>query len=154
MEGTYLLAMLCPGYRGVTLIRAFVRNLRTWSVMLREKARAEVPRGRQYRCAERGADCSVVAMRRGNSRGAKGAGHRVGVDMGQLATGGTRWSRRKAPAFHGWHEPCDRRRSSTDLREARGEIPRAYSATVGYSGLCKSQSQASSLGFPSSLKCM
>src|SRR5579862_5126721 len=26
---------------GVTLIRAFVRNLRTWSVMLREKAQAE-----------------------------------------------------------------------------------------------------------------
>src|SRR5262249_40554979 len=49
--------------------------------------------------------------------------------MGQLATGGTRRSRRQAPAFHGWHEPCDRRRSSTDLGEARGEIPRAYSAT-------------------------
>jgi hypothetical protein len=30
---------------GVTLIRAFVRNLRTWSVMLREKAQAEAPRG-------------------------------------------------------------------------------------------------------------
>src|ERR1700747_1244703 len=26
-----------------------------------------------------------------------------------------RWSRRKAPACQGWHEPCDRRRSSTDL---------------------------------------
>ena len=37
-----------------------------------------------------GADCSVVAMSRGNSRGAKGAGHRVGIDMGQLSTGGTR----------------------------------------------------------------
>jgi len=39
---------------GVTLIRAFVRNLRTWTVMLREKAQAEAPRGRQYRCAEQG----------------------------------------------------------------------------------------------------
>src|ERR1700747_861942 len=39
---------------GVPLIRAFVRNLRTWSVMLREKAQAEAPRGRQYRCAEQG----------------------------------------------------------------------------------------------------
>src|SRR5882724_7649700 len=39
---------------GVTLIRAFVRNLRTWSVMIREKAQAEAPRGRQYRCAEQG----------------------------------------------------------------------------------------------------
>jgi hypothetical protein len=36
MEGTYLLAMRCPVHR-VTLIRAFVRNLRTWAVMGREK---------------------------------------------------------------------------------------------------------------------
>jgi len=33
----------CSG--GMTLIRAFVRNLRTCSVMLREKAQAEAPRG-------------------------------------------------------------------------------------------------------------
>jgi hypothetical protein len=30
---------------GMTLIRAFVRNLRTGSVMLREKAQVETPRG-------------------------------------------------------------------------------------------------------------
>jgi len=30
-----------------------------------------------------GADYSVVAMKRGNSRGAKGVGHRVGIDMGR-----------------------------------------------------------------------
>src|SRR4029077_15524625 len=61
----------CRG--GVTLIRAFLRNLRTWPVMPREKAQAEKPRGRKYR---RGADCFAVAMKRGNGRGAKGAGHR------------------------------------------------------------------------------
>jgi hypothetical protein len=36
-----------------------------------------------------------------NFGGAKGASHQVGIDMGQLATGGTRWPRRKAPAFPG-----------------------------------------------------
>src|SRR5262252_7837880 len=35
---------------GVTLIRALLRNLRTCLVMLREKAQAEKPRGRKYRC--------------------------------------------------------------------------------------------------------
>src|ERR1019366_2438859 len=35
---------------------------------------------------------------------------------------------RKAAAFNRWHEPDDARVSSPDLCEARGEIPRAYSA--------------------------
>jgi hypothetical protein len=59
----------------VTLIQAFVRNLRTWLAMEREKAQGEEPRGRKYQCVSTGADCSVVAMKRGNGRGAKGAGH-------------------------------------------------------------------------------
>src|SRR5262249_5390320 len=60
---------------GMTLIRAFVWNLRTGSVMLREKAqngnntRPKVPRHWP------GAHCLVRAKKRGNSRGAKGAGH-------------------------------------------------------------------------------
>jgi hypothetical protein len=60
---------------GVTLIWALVGNLRTCAVMLREKAQAADPRGRKYRCADAGADCFVVALKRGNARGAKGAGH-------------------------------------------------------------------------------
>ena len=35
----------------------------------------------------------------------------------------------KAAAFFGWHEPYESRDSRTDLRAARGEIPRADSAT-------------------------
>src|SRR5580700_3095158 len=62
----------CTG--GMTLIRAFVRNLRTGSVMVREKAPVDDPRGRKYRCADQ-AHCLVRAMKRGNARGAKGAGH-------------------------------------------------------------------------------
>jgi hypothetical protein len=115
MEETYLLAMRCPVYRR----RDSDPGFRTELENLDGNAKGEGPSGSPARptvpMCRTGADCSVVAMRRGNARGAKGAGHRVGIDMGQLATGGTRWSRRKAPAFHGWHEPCDRRRSSTDL---------------------------------------
>jgi hypothetical protein len=46
-----------------------------------------------------GADCSVVAEKRGNARGAKGAGHRRLGLIGQPATGGTGRSWRKAAAF-------------------------------------------------------
>jgi hypothetical protein len=63
----------CRG--GATLIWAPVWNLGTCSAMLREKAQVADPRGRKYRCAKSGADCLVVARKRGNARGAKGAGH-------------------------------------------------------------------------------
>jgi hypothetical protein len=45
MEETYVLSMWCPVYRGVTLIWAFVRNLRTWTAMPRKKVQAVTPRG-------------------------------------------------------------------------------------------------------------
>jgi hypothetical protein len=52
------------------------------------------------------------------------------TDVGSEPTGNRRSSnsRRKAAAFVRWHEPDDARVSSPDLSEARGEIPRAYSA--------------------------
>ena len=101
----------CKG--GVNLFRAFVWNLRTWLAMVREKTQADKPQGRKYRCANAGADCSVVAMKRGNARGAKGAGHSRRDRPGQLATGGTEWLWRRAAALNEWHEPCELRDSST-----------------------------------------
>ena len=92
-----------------------VSALRTWVAMAREKAQADEPRGPKYRCAGAGADCFVVAVRRGNARGAKGAGHQHRDRKGQRVTGGTRWCRWKAAAFNGWHEPCESRGSSTVL---------------------------------------
>jgi len=56
-----------------------------------------------------GADCSVVAVKRGNARGAKGAGHLRRDRKGQRATGGIRWSCWKAAAFNRWHEPDESR---------------------------------------------
>ena len=112
----------CRG--GMTLIWAFVRNLRTGSVMLREKAqngnttRPKVPRHRP------GAHCLVGAKKRGNACGAKGAGHlrqdRVnGLSGGTLCLDGSR------EASSGWHEPDESRGSRPDLWAAWGEIPRA-----------------------------
>ena len=43
---------------GMTLIRAFVRNLRTGSVMQREKAQVDTPRGQKYRCTDQGRTAS------------------------------------------------------------------------------------------------
>jgi len=62
-----------------------------------------------------GADRSVVVMKRGNARGAKGTGHSSHGQFGQLATGGTDRLWRRAAALHEWHEPCDWRQSSTVL---------------------------------------
>ena len=76
MEG-YLLTghagVRCIG--GMTLIRAFVRNLRTGSVMRKGKGTSGGPTRPKVPMHRSGAHCSVVARKRGNSRGAKGAGH-------------------------------------------------------------------------------
>jgi hypothetical protein len=62
-----------------------------------------------------GTDCPVVALKRSNVRGAKGAGHSRHDRFGQPATGGTDWLWRRAAALDGWHEPCDGRLSRTVL---------------------------------------
>jgi len=67
-------------------------------------------------------------MKRGNSRGAKGAGHSRHDQLGQLATGGTDWLWRRAAALGGWQEPCESRGSSTVPWGPRGASPRGYSA--------------------------
>jgi hypothetical protein len=60
-----------------------------------------------------GADCFVVVMKRGNARGAKGAGHRRWDRVNrQRDEPDTQW---KAAAFMRWHEPDDARVSSPDL---------------------------------------
>src|SRR5208282_1769226 len=64
----------CAG--GVTFIRAFAWNLRTWPTMPREKAQAAETARPKVPMRRPGADRSVVARKRGNARGAKGAGHR------------------------------------------------------------------------------
>jgi len=48
----------------------------TYTAMPREKAQAAPTARPKVPMRRLGADCFVVAMRRGNGRGAKGAGHR------------------------------------------------------------------------------
>ena len=70
----------CPsGIRhvgGAKLNLALVRNVRTYTAMLREKAQAAPTARPKVPMRRLGADCSVLAEKRGNARGAKGAGHR------------------------------------------------------------------------------
>jgi hypothetical protein len=103
-HGRYLLTVharvRCIG--SMTLIWALVRNLRTGSVMLREKAPSGEPTRPTVPMHRPGAHCPVVAWKRSNVRGAKGAGHprRAGVngqpeellvlaEAGRLPRGGT-----------------------------------------------------------------
>ena len=72
-------------------------------------ARPKVPR------RQPGADCFVVAVKRDNARGAKGAGHPHRGCLANWQTGGAGRFRRKAAAFSGWYEPCEPRGSRTDL---------------------------------------
>jgi hypothetical protein len=58
------------------LNQALVRNVRTWPAMLREKVQAARTARPKVPMRRRGADCLVVVKKRGNARGAKGAGHR------------------------------------------------------------------------------
>ena len=75
MADTYLLAMRCPVYRRRDSSSGFRTELENLVGDGKGKgtsgstARLKVPMRRP------GADCSVVAMKRGNARGAKGAGH-------------------------------------------------------------------------------
>src|ERR1700686_4742397 len=90
VEGTYLLAMRCPVYKRRDSDSGFRAELENLVGSAKGKsssgrtARLKVPMGQP------GADYSVVVMKRGNARGAKGAGHLHRDRKGQRATGGTR----------------------------------------------------------------
>jgi hypothetical protein len=49
--------------------------VRTWREMASEKAQADTPASLKVAMLTSGMDCSVVALKRGNARGARGAGH-------------------------------------------------------------------------------
>jgi hypothetical protein len=115
MAETWLLAMRCPGYRWRDSSLGSGAELE--NLLGGEKGkgtngssvRPKVP------ICRAGTDCPVVARKRSNARGAKGAGHSRHDSPGQLATGGTDWLWRRAAALNGWHEPCDGRLSRTVL---------------------------------------
>ena len=115
MAETWLLAMRCPGYRRRDSSLGSGAELENLFGGDKGKGTSSSPVRPKVPIRRAGTDCPVVAMKRGNARGAKGAGHPRCDQFGQLATGGARRSWRKAAAFAGWHEPCDGRLSRTVL---------------------------------------
>ena len=96
---------------GAKLDQALVRNVRTCTAMPREKAQAALTARPKVPMRRLGADCSVVAVKRGNARGAKGAGHR-------------HWPRvnrqREEPDLNGRRQPaCDDTRRMTRESQVR-----------------------------------
>src|ERR1700676_2793664 len=76
------------------------------------------------------ADHLVVVMKRSNVHGAKEVGHPRWNHNGPTGNRRSPQVLVEGGSSQGWHESCDGRLSSTDLRGARGEIPSAYSAFV------------------------
>ena len=112
MAVTYLLAIRCPVYRQRDFHLGFDTELENLIDGAKGKGASGSPARPKVPMRRSGADCFVVAMKRGNSRGAKGAGHSRHAYFGQLATGGAEWLWRRTVVLHGWHEPC----KSRDLR--------------------------------------
>ena len=113
MAETYLLATRCPVYRRHDSHLGSCMELENLSGDAKgkgtssETVRPKVPMRRV------GADCSVIARKRGNARGAKGAGHRL--EIGSTGNGRNPIFNWKAAAFARWHEPDDARVSSPVL---------------------------------------
>ena len=115
MEEICLLAMRCPGLRWRESRLGSCTELENLFCDGKGKGASGGTARPKVLMRKAEADCPVVAMKRGNARGAKGAGHSRHDRCGQLVTGGTDRSGRRAAALNGWHEPCDRRRSRTVL---------------------------------------
>ena len=111
MAETWLLAMRCPGYRWRDSNLGSGMELENLFGGEKGKGTSGSPVRPKVPTRRAGADCPVVARKRSNARGAKGAGHSRHGQLGQLATGGTDWLWRRAAALDGWHEPCDGRPS-------------------------------------------
>src|ERR1022692_1393119 len=113
---------------GAKLNRALVWNVRTWPAMPREKVQAAPTARPKVPMRRRGADCLVIALKRGNTRGAKGAGHRHW--LGSTGNGRNPMINGRRQPSRGGTSRMKREVHVRNLGEARGEIPRAYSACV------------------------
>jgi len=101
MAETWLLAVRCPGYRWRDSSSGSGMELENLSGGGKGKGTSGSPARPKVPMRRAGADCPVVARKRGNARGAKGAGHLRHGQLGQLATGGADWLWRRAAALNG-----------------------------------------------------
>ena len=87
MVVTYLLAMRCPVYKQRDFHLGFDMELENLIGGGKGKGTSGSPARPKVPIRRSGTDCLVVALKRGNARGAKGAGHSRHDHLGQLATG-------------------------------------------------------------------
>ena len=73
---TYLLAMWCPVYRRRDFHLGFRTELETLVGDAKGKGTSGDPARLKVPMRRSGSDCPILVMKRGNARGAKGAGHR------------------------------------------------------------------------------
>src|SRR5258707_1396956 len=106
MAVTYLLAIRCPVYRQREFHLGFDTELENLIGGAKGKGTSGSPARRKVPTRQSGADCLVVAMKWGNSHGAKEAGHSLHGHLGSLATGGTEWLWRASRAPAVWRERC------------------------------------------------
>jgi hypothetical protein len=76
MAETYLLAMRCPVFRRRDSHSGFRTELENLTGDAKGKGASGEPARPKVPMRRAGADCFVVARKRGNACGAKGAGHR------------------------------------------------------------------------------
>jgi hypothetical protein len=141
MEGTYLLAMRGPAFRRHDSYPGFRTELENRVGDAKGKSTSGDPTRPKVSMHRSGAHCFVRAMKRGNARGANGAGHSrqdgvngkpdellVLAEAGRLPRGGTsrmtrEWSRPDLWAARGeipWADPARPRRAIVDLNAHEG----------------------------------
>ena len=114
MEGTYLLAMRGPAFRRHDSYLGFRTELENRVGDVKGKGASGRPTRPKVRMHRSGAHCLVRAMKRGNARGAKGAGHPRQDGVNGQPEELFSW-RTPGRASLGWHEPDEARVSCPDL---------------------------------------
>ena len=114
MEGTYLLAMRGPAFRRHDSYLGFRTELENRVGDVKGKGASGRPTRPKVRMHRSGAHCLVRAMKRGNARGAKGAGHPCQDGVNGQPEELFSW-RKPGRASLGWHEPDEARVSCPDL---------------------------------------
>src|SRR6516165_8565443 len=127
MEDTYLPSMRGPAFRRHDSYPGFRTELE--SLVGDDKGKSTSGRTTRLKVPMRQPEshCSIIARKRSNGRGAKGAGHPRQEGVNGQPEELLPW-RKPGGASLGWHEPDESRDSRPDLWETRGEIPRVYPA--------------------------
>src|SRR6516164_3343915 len=114
MEDTYLLAMRGPAFRRHDSYLGFRTELENRVGAAKGKGASGRPTRPKVLMHRSGAHCLVVAGKRGNARGAKGAGH-PRQDGGNGKPEDLLSCRKLGRASLGWHEPDEAGVSCPDL---------------------------------------